>query len=119
MSELKLSLNRKEVSVTLSDENGAEKKWLLRELSGAERDKYLNKMTGRAIMKDGKPIGMKSFDGFQTDLLVLSLTDSSTGDTISREEIEELPASTQQILFEKAQELSGLDLGPEDIEKNG
>lgn len=116
--ELRVSLRRKEVPVVLEDdEGGVEKKWALRELDGTERNKYLNKMTSRVkISRDGKAVGIKSFDGFQADLLKVSLFDEND-EPISVEEIEGLPSSTQQTLFEKAQELSGLDTDAGELEK--
>lgn len=116
--ELRVSLRRKEVPVVLEDdEGGVEKKWTLRELDGTERNKYLNKMTSRVkISRDGKAVGIKSFDGFQADLLKVSLFDEND-EPISVEEIEGLPSSTQQTLFEKAQELSGLDTDAGELEK--
>lgn len=117
---MRLSLVRKEVEVILEDENKQERKMVLRELTGADRNKYLNQMTSRVkIGKDGKAVGIKSFDGFQADLLGRCLYDENN-ELVTVEAIEELPSSTQALLFEKAQELSGLDKTNEDGEaKNG
>jgi len=116
--ELRLKLERKEMPVILEGPNG-EEKFTLRELSGAERNKYLNKMTNRVKMtKDGKAAGIKSFDGFQADLLKLSLFDEGD-EPVSVDVIEELPSSTQQKLFDEAQKLSGLDSEPDNEAKNG
>jgi len=113
---LELSLVRTEIDVVLTDKDGEKKKWLLRELSGAERNRYLNKMTGRVKVGSGGATSIKSFDGFQSDLLHLCLIDEE-GERVTKEVIEELPSSTQQTLFEKAQEISGLD-SKEDDEGN-
>ena|GEM_PF-5081293 len=114
---IRLKLKCKEVDVILDGPDGEEKKYTLKELSGADRNKYLNKMSSRVkIGKDGKAMGIKNFDGFQADLLRISLFDEN-GEAVSVEEIEALPSSTQQELFEKAQQLSGLDNEP-DSEKN-
>ena len=75
-------------------------------------------MTSRVQMgKDGKAARIKSFDGFQADLLCISLF-TEEGELATLEEVEDLPSSTQQELFEKAQEISGLDREEEDEEKN-
>jgi len=103
-----LDLDFNEVDVVLKGKDGREKKYLLRELDGAKRNNYLNKMTSRVIMKDGKAVGMKSFEGFQSDLLKLSLFDED-GKPVSEEEIEGMPSRTQEKLFEKAEKISGLD----------
>lgn len=113
-----LSLQRAEVDVVLDGPDGEQKQWTLRELSGSERNKYLNKMTNRVKVGPGGATGIKSFDGFQSDLLCLCLVDED-GKPVSKEIIEDLPSKTQQVLFDKAQKLSGLDTKKEDDEGNG
>ena len=103
-----LSLERAEVDVVLKGSDNEEHKWLLRELSGSERNRYLNKMTGRVKVGANGATTIKSFDGFQYDLLHLCLRDEE-GATIDKETIEGLPSSTQQALFLRAQKISGLD----------
>ena len=74
-------------------------------------------MTSRVkVGAGGKAVGIKSFDGFQADLLKMCLFDDS-GVAISTEDIEALPSSTQQELFKRAQQLSGLEDKDEE-EKN-
>jgi hypothetical protein len=117
METLRLKLERKEIDVVLESDDGQETKYKLKELSGAERNKYLNKMTCRVkVGADGKAAGIKTFDGFQADLLGICLFNEND-EVVSKESIENLPSSTQQILFEKAQSLSGLD-NAEGTEKN-
>jgi len=114
MSEvMKVTLKLKEVSVEIDDDE----KWILRELTGKERNTYLDKMTNRAkVSKDGKVIGIKNFDGFQADLLEISLF--ANGESVTKDCIESMPASAQQELFERSQKLSGLDQNASDTEKN-
>lgn len=108
MDEVRISLNRKTVDVIIEDD-GTEKRYQLRELNGRERNKYLNQMSGRVKMgPTGKVVGIKSFDGFQSDLLVRCLFDENN-EKVTADFVEDLPASAQAELFEKAQELSGLD----------
>jgi hypothetical protein len=111
---LKLKLERKETEVVLESESG-EKTYTLRELSGKERNTYLNKMKNRAKVDSKGNTTITSFDGLQSDLLCLCFFNDA-GELVSKEEIENLPASTQQDLFDEAQKLSGLDNS--DIEKN-
>jgi len=112
---MRLSLERAEVDVVMETGHD-EVHWKLRELDGAERNRYLNKMTKRVkIGKDGKAVGISSFDGFQADLLTICLEDEK-GCPVTKEVIEALPSKTQQLLFKKAQEISGLD--NEDDSKN-
>ena len=74
---LNLKLQRAEVDVVLTDAGGEERRWLLRELSGSERNRYLNKMTNRVKVGAGGATSIKTFDGFQSDLLCLCLLDES------------------------------------------
>ena len=127
-TSMNLRLDLTTVKVKLESSDPAKSKdWTLIELTGKTRNRYLAKITGRAVPvgKSGKVV-IKNFDGFQTDLLELSL-ENNTKDAdgkyvpITRDEIESLPASTQQTLFEKAQEISGLnntDDDENDAEKN-
>ena len=113
---LRLKLVRKETPVILEGEDGEEKKFTLKELNGAERNKYLNKMKHRVKMgADGKTATITDFNGFQADLLYVSLFDENN-EAVPVAEIENLPSSTQQALFEKSQNLSALDVP--DTEKN-
>ena len=113
---LRLSAVCKEMPVVLQSPDG-DRDLVLKELSGTDRDKYMTKLVSRIRIdsKSGRAVGMKTFEGFQTELLKISLFEN--GELVSKEFIEELPASTQQVLFEKAQKLSGLDAVVEDEDK--
>ena len=109
MAEMKLTLKLKEVEVTLEDQEGNEKIYFLRELSGKARDEYLTSMTGRMKYDlKGNPIGLKNFDGLQSCLLKRSLYDES-GNLVDEKTIQTFPSTAQNALFKKAQELSALD----------
>lgn len=115
---LRLSADLQEIPVVLTSKKNGEMKWRMVELDGEQRNKYLNQMSSRVkVGVDGKTVGIKSFDGFQSDLLVRCLIDEK-GDHVEKEVIEALPASTQQELFRQAQKLSGLD-NKKDDEGNG
>lgn len=116
MDILELELDRDEQPVRLRSKKGGAKNWTLKELSGRERNRYLNKMKDRVkIGKNGKAMGIKNFDGYQSDLLLSSLYDEADK-SVSLDMIEALPAKTQQALFDRAKEISGLDNDEE--EKN-
>jgi len=112
---LRLELELKEVDVVLVDKEDNEKKYLLKELSGSDRNRYLNKMKNRVTTDKNGNVKINTFDGMQSDLLTVSLFNEA-GESVSKDEIEMLPSNTQQKLFEKAQELSGLN--SEASEKN-
>ncbi len=116
---IRLSLELKSVPVVLEGgPEGEEKECELRELTGADRNKYLNKLTSRVkIGKDGQAVGIKSFEGFQADLLSKCLYGPQE-ELFTVEDIEALPSSTQEALFKKAQELNSLDAGNPSDEKN-
>lgn len=103
MKTISLKLSRKTVSVLLDD-----KPHTLTELTGAQRDEYLN-FTGTRMKTDdkGKPVGIADYTGFQSKLVALSLTDEN-GKHIPEETIKAWPAAAVQELFNAAQELSGL-----------
>ena len=114
---LKVSIELKEIPVILEGKDG-EENGCLRELIGRERNKYLSKVTGRIKTdKTGKAVTLRSFEGMHSDLLGRCFYHEN-GELFTNEEIEELPSSTQQLLFDKAQELSGLNVNIEDEEKN-
>lgn len=113
---LTLSLERAEVDVKLKGKDGVGHDWLLRELSGSERNRYLNKMKTRIKVGANGATSIKSFDGFQSDLLHLCLLDEE-GERVAKDVIEGLPSSSQLALFNRAQKISGLD-NEEDNEGN-
>lgn len=112
--DLVFDLEREEQKVTISD-----KPYILVELSGEERDSYLNDIGNRMKTENGKPAGIKNFNGMQAFLVSLSLKCMETGKPapVKQEEIQKWPARLVSKLFDKAKELSALDEGDE--EKNG
>ena len=117
--ELKFSLVLKEVPVSVTDAEDVESTYVLRELTGRERDVYLNKMGGRMKFNEaGKTEGLSDYEGLQSGLLSLCLRDGG-GDLVKDKVLQEWPASVLSELFDVAQELSGLDKGAEAKAKNG
>ena len=117
-SPMKLSLKLTEVPVTLERGDGTEVKYVLRELSGKGRDRYLSRMSNRLKYNNaGKPVGMKSFDGLQASLLILCLYNEDDA-LVTEEELQVWPASAQDALFQKAQEISALNTEGEEEAKN-
>ena len=116
--ELKFSLVLKEVSVCVSDAEGVEQTYTLRELTGKQRDTYLNKMGDRMKFNEaGKTEGLSNYEGLQSGLLSLSLRDGN-GELVKEVVLQGWPASVLSDLFDVAQELSGLDKGAEAKAKN-
>lgn len=111
--DLIFDLEREEQKVTISG-----KQYVLVELSGQERDSYLNDVGNRMRTENGKPAGIKNFNGMQAFLVSLSLKSMETGEPVpvKIEEIQKWPARLVSKLFDSAKKLSALD--GEDEEKN-
>ena len=117
MEALEFSLARKEVPVLMQGTDGDDIHLTLREITGKDRDAFLNVLNSKTRIVDGKPSGLKNFDGIQTALLCKSLF-TEAGELVTRKWVDELPASVVSTLFEKAQEISGLVDEDEDEAKN-
>jgi hypothetical protein len=105
---LSFSLVKKELPVTLETASGS-KTIYLRELSGKDRDAYLKILGAKMRFDDeGKPQGLKSFDGLHIPLVSLSLY-SEDGKRVPTSEIEEYPAAVVEALFDAAQDLSAIN----------
>lgn len=112
------SLKRKTEEITIEDDNGVEVTYTVRELSGAERDKFLSAMSAKLRYNDkGEAVGMKNYDGVESHLVALALMDSE-GKPVPQNTIKDFPASTQKGIFEIAQRLSGLDKDSAEAAKN-
>lgn len=121
MSEAQeFSLELEEIPIKIKDKNGTTLEYSLRELDGFERDKYLNSLSDRIrIDVNGKPSGVKNFDGLQASLLSKCLWDAE-GKLVPISVVQKWPARVQSSLFEQAQKLSGLDdKSSQDQAKNG
>jgi hypothetical protein len=115
----RFSLSRKTETIELEQENGTIRTVIVTELDGTSRDRFMTNMAGRMrVGPDGKPQGLKNFDGFQSQLLAMSLVDADTGKLIPEVEIRSWPGSLQTELFLIAQEISGLNRGSEEAAKN-
>ena len=109
MSESKklvFDLDFKKIPVGIGGED-----YVLVELDGRERDKYLNTLTGRLKTgTDGKSQGVKNFEGLQSSLLSKSLKKIVDGMEVGVTEIiiQGWPARVQATLYDEARELSAL-----------
>jgi len=118
MKELKFNLKLEEAPVEITDVNGTNHTYKLRALNGAERDSFLNIMSGRMKYNDlGKMQGLKDYTDLHASLLSRCLyTDEEKLVTIS--ELRLFPATVLAGLFDAAQELSGLDKEAKKAAKN-
>lgn len=117
--ELNFSLVLKEIPVTLAEEDGTVIYAILKEITGMERDTYLNGVTKRMKFgADGKPTGVSSFNGLNSSLLAICLFDKATDKPIPLPKINGFPAKVQESLHQAAEKLSGLEMGAKEEAKN-
>jgi len=116
MEKLKFTLKLKEVPVDIVDIDGQEKVYILQELTGAQRDIFLNEMGERLKYTGGKAQGLTNYEGLQAGLVSLCLFDDKK-EPVKKEVIQSYPASVLSSLFDAAQELSGLVVDEKELEK--
>ncbi len=108
MKELTFQLNLKEVPVNITDKEGCEKIYTLRELTSQQRAKFLNNLGSRVkYTKGGNTKGLNNHEGLQESLLEKCLYNED-GQLIKKDDLKEWPAGMLSELFEAAQELSGM-----------
>ena len=117
MSELlKVSVLRKSQPVMLEVAEGEEVKIFVKEMTGAQRDEYFNKMASQTVRDaNGEVTGMKDFKGLYSKLLSLCVYDANSK-PMSEKDLQDWPDSAQKALFEVARDINGLS--KEDSEKN-
>ena len=119
MEELKFSLKLKERPVTITDLDGQEKKYVLKELTGPQRETYMESFDISMTVVDGKPqIGASSIKTFPaTDFLAMCLFDEN--DTpVTKEILATYPGSVISSLHRAGIALSGLDKEGQEAVKN-
>ncbi len=111
MSPLKFSLKSNVVPVTLDAGDGSARDLEMREMSASARDRYLDCLSSRMRYDgDGKPAGIKKFDGMQAELLSLCLF-APDGKRVTEGDIQLWPASVVSDLYKAAQEMNHLSAG--------
>lgn len=117
---VRISVIRKTQPVELEIADGQVVMYYVKEMTGAQRDEYLNKMTSKTNRDaNGDVVGMKDYKGLYSNLLSFCLYES--GDKLIPEsKIQEWPDTAQKVLFDIASELNGLKpkKNGEDLPKN-
>lgn len=109
---------RKKLEIEIEEEDGTVKTYTLQEMSGTQRDKFMNKMSNRTKFDNkGNFLGFKDFDGFQSSLITLCLFDED-GKPVDEATIKLYPSSQQAGLFEDCQVLCALGKKGEEEAKN-
>ena len=112
---LNFVLEREERPVTIGGES-----YVLIELDGKGRDRYLNNLGGRLRHgQDGKPGGVKNFEGLQAFLVAACLkkVDPDGRKDVSIDTIQSWPAKVVDGLFDAAKDMSALEEEKEEEEE--
>ncbi len=111
MEPVKISLKRKEIPLDVELPDGSHASYVLRELSGDERDNYLNvaeKKINRGA--DGTGIAMRDYKGVVADLLCACVFDQKNM-KVPWAEIQKWGTSAQKTIYDMAVKLSRLGGG--------
>jgi hypothetical protein len=101
------NLKKNTVTVTLGKEEGDTEELTLTEMTAAQRDAYLDRLTKRIKHgPDGKSQGVAKFEGLQADLISSCLCRGKV--PVPIEEIQKWPASVVAGIFKEAQDLNRL-----------
>ena len=109
----------KSVPIELEQKDGTVKSYTLKELTGEDRDIYLDSMKDRfKYSPDGNVSAVTNFKGLHNSLLKMGLVDDETGKLVTEEELKKLPSTTTTALFDEATKLSALDKDAKKEAKN-
>ncbi len=108
MEALRLILHSNVQPIVMTDDNGNETAYELREMVAGSRDKYLDMLSQR-MSKDakGKATGIKKFEGMHADLLSMCMF-KEDGKLVGKEEIQKWPGTVVTQIFQAAQRLNSL-----------
>ena len=115
MSEFSLKLDSK--TVEIENTEGVTETYTINELEGDSLESYLNSQRENMIMEKGEVVGMKSYKGIYTSLLVHTLV-GPDDKTVALTVLKTWPSRVQKGLFEIAQKLNGLDVKSAEEAKN-
>jgi hypothetical protein len=105
---VRISVLRKSQPVELELAEGELLLYAIKEMTGAQRDEYLNKVTQKTTRDaSGEVVGMKDYKGLYSTLLSFCLYDADSK-LIPESKIQEWPDTAQKALFDIAIELNGL-----------
>jgi hypothetical protein len=111
---MKFKLVLREEPVELEDADGVTHHYILRELSGKQREEFQTVLQGKLTLgADGKPVGVKDAKGIFAALLTRAMVHADTRKTVSADEVGSWPGSVCEQLYKRAQELSALKEGAE------
>ena len=116
MDAIRVTLKRKVVDVEVEKEDGSIGNYKLIEMTGEDRDVYLDKLSKRTKMNsEGRPTGISSFKDMEAMLIAVCLKNDKE-EFVTMKEIQTFPASAVHDLHTAAQEINSLnDVGAEEV----
>lgn len=105
MKELSFKLATKAWKVTLEDADGGKKDYEIREVKSAVRERYMDNLSKRLQLDTkGNIIGLKKYEGMQSDLLTICMHDmEGDGKKVLKEQLDGWPGTVVEKLFRAAQ----------------
>lgn len=116
--EFSLDFEAEEITLTSTKPGSKMSKWAgkyeIRDLSGANREKYLKEIAQRYTMRNGKPVRLKDPEGMMADLLCKSMyrmpdNEGEEERQVTKEFLQSIPGTKVEQLFKIAAEMSGLN----------
>jgi len=101
-----LRLRRREQVVDLEDEQGLPRRYVVREMTGLERDQFVQATEARTRRDPAGKVTSRTSEGLSQLLLSLALRDE-TGVAVARATLDGWPTTTVEALAEVALTLSG------------
>lgn len=117
---MNLKLTSSKTPVVLEDVGGKTHTYELREMTAAQRDGYLDRLSARMGKDEEGKRALTKYEGLQADLISSCLFNEE-GKAVEKDIIQTWPAAAVDQLFKEAQKLNRLDgeKAPEDPAKNG
>lgn len=114
---MKISVIRKSLPIEIELADGNVVMFSVKEMTGAQRDDYFNRMSGKTKIdpNTNEVVGVKDYSGLYSTLLSLTLYDPDDK-LVPEAKIQEWPDSAQRAVWEVAKDLNGLS--KEGAEKN-
>jgi hypothetical protein len=115
-----LDLNFQEEELYLREKDSKEpSKFILREMSGTDRDAYMNYVSSKtSVSKDGETVKVKDYGGLTAFLLNRTLFRADGITPVDVNTIQKWPSRVQSVLADKARAISGLDEKADETAKN-
>jgi len=110
MNSLNFSLRTEVIPLSLTSAAGQVEEFELREMLADARDKYLDQLTARVnVTPEGKAIGIRKFEGLQSDLVCACLFRKEGDKRVEKAEVQKWPASVLTQVYKAAQTLNHLN----------